>query len=479
MSLQDQAQKKLVAFVNAHRIIEAGDKIVVACSGGADSVALLYLLYSVRYTYKLSFLVVHINHQTRPGANEAEAQLVKDLCHKLNLALVIRKIAPEPGADFENRARELRFKELEMILKLYRFNKIALGHHKNDQAETVLMNLMRGAGLNGMAGIKPINGHVIHPLLDFERDELRALLGNQNIAWAEDQSNLDNSYRRNFVRNELLPKMQSEVHPKVVEKIARQAQISLEAETYFRNSTLKRLKKISLEQHPDRIVLDLPKLEKLSAIEQFYLLEAVYYGISGLCRDFFWHSFEEIRALYQAEGSKEITLKNDVLVRKIYQELQFYRSSSMPEIEPEEENQLIEEDRSRTVFMDKRFTFKHIKVLPSETNIDPKIVYLDTDKLDYPLVLRTRIPGDRFMPQGMEQFKKLKDFFIDEKVPKFDRDKVAILCDSHKILWVAGMRVDARAIPTGSSTRFLQVSLEDIHAKPNRAASRKKQGDNE
>lgn len=479
MSLAIPAKERFAQFLEDERIISKGDKIIVACSGGADSVALMYLLGLLRFDLKLSLLAVHIDHQTRPGANEAEAELVKEICRKLNVALVIRKIKPEPGSGFENRARDLRFSEFEHILRLYNFNKLALGHHKNDQAETVLMNLFRGAGVGGMGGIKPILGHVVHPLLCFRKKELTDLLSSQSIPWMEDASNSDIRLRRNYLRNEIIPLLEEKVHPAVVEKIALQAAISREAEAFFREQAKQRFKRLCIDQSPSRIVLKLKGLTNLSSIEQFYTLRRVYSLLSETEQDFYWHSFGDIRELYGEEGSKETMLQKGIRVERRYEELIFYTALDNL-ASPPPEPVIVEEDRSRVVWGNMRFSFKHIRVLPKHDEIDRHNIYLDADKVVFPLVIRSREEGDRFMPSGMQNFKKLKDFFIDEKVAKNERDRMALVCDSEKILWIAGMRMDQRALPGPQSTHYLQVHLESMDEKPNRAASRhKKQGENE
>jgi len=476
MSITDQAKQKLSRYIDRLDIIVPGDKILIACSGGADSIALLYLLTLIRYDYKLSLLAIHINHQSRPGANEAELELVKDHCREMNVPLVVRKIAPQPGAGFESRAREMRFHEFEQILKLYRFNKIALGHHKNDQAETVLMNLLRGAGINGMAGIKPVNNEIIHPLLTFAKGELLDLLREANLAWAEDISNQDNKYRRNYLRNDLIPRLQSEIHPEVIEKICQQAEISREAEAYLRLIAQKHLKKLLIDQSQTELRLSLDGLKKLNRMEQYYVLKLAYTAVSNIEQDFFWHNLAEIQALYDAEGSKYIRCQNGITVQKQYEQLIFSneeRARNVPS-----EPMLLEEDRARAVYLDYRFTFKNIKVLPGGRDHDKATIYIDQDKIVGALTIRTRQAGDRFMPSGMSHLKKLKDFFIDEKIPKYERDKIAIICDSEKIIWIAGLRQDQRSMPDESSVRYLQIAVEAVNEKPKRAASRsKKQGE--
>lgn len=474
----DKAVQKLVKYIKNEQLLEPGDKVILACSGGADSLALLMLFAQIRPAFKLSLLVLHFNHQTRGEANDREAALVRSYCQSLNIPLVVRKLGPFASSDFENQARIARFKEFDHIQKLYKFDKIALAHHKNDQAETVLLNLFRGSGISGMGGIKPLIGSIIHPLLGFSRAELREYLVQNNKTWEEDESNLDNSHRRNYLRNELFPLLEEHVSPAVVDRINLQASISRKADQLLKEKSLKHFKKLVLEQYNNKLVLDSVYLKKLKEIEQYYVLKRVYSSLTGRDQDFFWHSFESVMTLLDSGGSKQTVLQHDLNVYKQYDELIF----SLPETPGQEtkaEALILEEDRARAVFMDYRFSFKYIKVLPRDWAEDRHVVYLDSDKICFPITIRSRKPGDRFCPKGMTNSKKLKDFFIDEKVPKFDRDKIAVFTDTDKIIWIAGLRADQRVCPDETSTHFLQITAESIHEKPKRAASRiKKQGEN-
>jgi len=389
----------------------------------------------------------------------------------------VRKLGPFSPSDFENQARIARFREFDHIRKLYKFDKIALAHHRNDQAETVLMNLFRGAGISGMGGIKPQNAELIHPLLCFNRAELRSYLSSSGMRWSEDASNLDNSHRRNYLRNEIIPLLEENLAPGIVERIDLQARISRQADQLLKANSLKQFKKLVRDQSGSRIVLDSVRLAKLSEIEQYYVLKKAYSLLSGLDQDFFWHSFSGILALLSSEGSKQSILQHKIRVYKQYGELIF--SNAEAGTEPEEPQELVlEEDRNRAVFMDYRFSFKYLKVLPRNWKEDPFTVCLDADKISFPLTIRARRNGDRFCPTGMSTLKKVKDFFIDEKVPKFDRDKIAVFTDTEKIIWITGFRADQRVCPDGSSSHFLQITAESLHEKPKRAASRiKKQGE--
>ncbi|MDP2172289.1 MAG: tRNA lysidine(34) synthetase TilS [Candidatus Cloacimonadaceae bacterium] len=472
MRVLDLCLKKLHNYLREKQLVKAGDKVLIGISGGADSMAMAYLFSRVRSLMHITLLAVHINHQLRGEESDLDEDFVKGFCLDLNLPLIVRRIKLAGGGDLENRARVKRFEVFHQLLDIYRFDRIALAHHKNDQAETMLMNLMRGAGINGLAGIKPKSGAVVHPMLCFGKEEILELLSDELIPWREDSTNRDSSHRRNFIRGEILPLLSEKINPRLVENLAMQAEIFQAAEELLKARSIKHLKRINIEQGSGRLVLNILQLMALNSIERYYLLRLAYSSLSGNEADFFRHSYASIIALLDSKGSKELSLAHGVIVRKQYQELHLTLETG--DEKHDEEPLIVEEDRTRVVYLDHRFSFKHLRVLPRVGEYDKNVIVLDSDKISFPIQIRSRKPGDRFQPTGMTGFKKLKDFFIDEKVPKYERDNIPVFDDGEKIIWIAGYRVDQRACVDEHSSRFLQIVAEPVHEKPKRAASRKK-----
>lgn len=475
MSISTEILSRLEEHVIAGGLIASGDKLVLGISGGADSTALLYLITRLRYVYNLSLLAVHVNHQLRGEASDADEKTVKSLCVSFNVPLIIRKILLEPGADLENRARSARFEVFHNVLDNYRFHKIVLGHHKWDQAETMLLNLIRGAGLTGLSGIKPLQDRICHPLLIFSPEELKELLKEQNITWCEDETNRQNHFTRNRLRNELIPLIQKDFNPQFKERLVEEAKIISEADAYIKERALRKYKKVALDISKERVILSLPDIIKAPNIEQYYLMRFAYQALSNVELDFMSAHFKEIQGILGSEGSKYISLPRGIFVKKQYQELIFSTVARDVQANPAEEL-VIEAERSRAVHMDHRYSFKYIKVLPANfQELDRKHAIIDADKLCGNILIRSRRDGDRFIPLGMKDFKKLKDFFIDEKVPKYDRDLVPLFADGEKLFWICGHRIDNRVKVDESTTRYLMIVAEPLKQKPKRA-SRIKRG---
>lgn len=474
MSLLKEHLKRLEERLSRDELVKNGDKLLLAISAGADSTAMLYLFSRLRFTNDLSLLAVHINHQLRDEESDKDESHVRELCLKLNIPLIIRKIKLQGEHDWENRARDKRKEIFNQVLAVYKFDLVVLAHHKWDVAETFLLNIFRGAGLSGMASIRPKNEQYIHPLLDFEPQELKALLREEGISWREDESNQDFRFTRNRVRHQLMPSLEEHYNPLVQEKLAESAAIIEKAEAYILKKAMGKFKKVCIESSAKRVLLSLPQLMKLEELERYYIIREAYNLICGTTQDFFQSHIRELNKLFESEGSKYISLPNGVFAIRRYQELLFI--DDLTEIMASEAGELtIDSDRARAVFLDHRFQFKYLKVLPEDVNaLGNMTVIIDADKVIGKIKIRQRKDGDRFIPLGMKNLKKLKDFFIDEKVAKYDRDLIPIFEDEEKIIWVCGFRIDDRVRYEQSSSRYLMISAESMLEKSNRAASRKK-----
>lgn len=475
MTELDKLLKRFWQYSQTHCLISDNDKIVVAYSGGTDSTAMLYLLWKLRFMHGLTLLAVHINHQLRGEEANRDEDFAKEFCLGINVPIIVRKLVFTSRSDLENQARIKRFEALNQILKMYRFDKIALAHQMNDQAETILMNLFRGCGLNGMAGIRTKVGTVIHPMLCFGAVDVHQILKIAGIEARQDSTNALPIYNRNRVRHEIIPKITEHFNPAFIERATQQSSIFRLADTYVREKAAGLLKKIIIEHLPEGSILDISKLKSLHEIESYYCLKHIFAMAAGTNNDFFMNTYSEIIRIMHSDGSKEKILSHQVLIRKQYEELMIINTRGI-ELEERPEPLVIEEDRTRAVYQNFRFTFKHLKVIPKEADgahVIPTVI-IDAEKIRFPFSIRTRVAGDRFVPIGMQHSKKLKEFFIDEKVAVFERDKVPIMDDGEKIFWVVPFRISDLVKRDESSSRFLQITAEHIDTGRKRQAARKK-----
>ncbi|MBT4576519.1 MAG: tRNA lysidine(34) synthetase TilS [Candidatus Cloacimonetes bacterium] len=456
-----------------HKLFKSGEKILVGFSGGADSTALLLALWHLKSKYGYSLLAAHVNYDLRGEDSKLDEQYARKFCFDRNISIVVKNITIDSTSNVENHAREVRFKYFNNLRKLYKIQKIVLGHNREDQAETLLFRMFRGSGYTGIKGISPITDDVVHPLLSFSRKDIISYLELEGIKWREDLSNKDNTYSRNKIRNQMIPWIQEHLNPNVVTKLYETAEIFSETDDILESLAKRRFLKAQIKHSKDECRLSTKIIKKTRSVLRYYVYKEAYSRINGNSKDFYHNNFIEIENLLTSDGSKQIYLPNNVYVFKEYDELIFTNIdfSKSENIENEKE---ITSLRNRSTFEDYRIIMKKLKKMPTKRNLfeDKDIAYLDLDKTSFPITIRHRKPGDRFHPLGMQHNKKLKDFLIDEKIPKFDRDKVLIFCDKEKIIWLAGYRIDDRVVTSEQTQNILQISIEKMATKKMRAAER-------
>lgn len=468
---------KFESFIQQHKLIRKGDKVLVGFSGGADSTALALALWHLRSKLNFSLLAAHVNYQLRSEDSQQDEEFVKAFCFDRNISLVIKRCSIESDSNLEDTAREIRFTYFNQLLKSYKLNKMALGHNISDQAETIIFRLFRGSGYTGLKGITPSDGFLIHPLLGFSREEITDYLRAEGCSWREDKTNDEIKFNRNKIRHELLPWVSENLNANVVEKLYQTGEIFYQTDQILREQAQRRIRHARLRTSKEDFRFSLPILKKTMPVLRFYIYKELYSLLAGTEKDFYHSHFEEIEAILDADGSRKINLPRRVVVFKEYDELIFSSKIAKKKVDVNNTRE-ITSLRTRVAFEDFRIIFAKMKKMPPKRYPfeDNFTTYLDLDKIKFPIIIRHRQPGDRFYPLGMENPKKLKDFFIDEKISKYERDKILLFSDSEKILWVAGYRVDNRVAISSKTNNILKVRLEKIAQKKARPAERLKKG---
>ncbi len=463
--------KKLSEFIKTYALISPRDKIVVGFSGGADSMALLYSLWELSSELQFFIIAAHVNYNLRGEDSQKDEQFVREVCATLNIPLLVKQANIEGDRSIELKAREIRKDFFNKIVKLYKANSIALGHNANDQAETILLNLFRGAGTNGLKGILPKNDIIIHPLIEFSRKEIEEYLSLNNLNYRIDKSNYENIYSRNKIRNILMPFVLENINPKFVEKTINTARVLRESETVISVYANRLFKSVVLERNDSKIVLSLTKLEKYLPVIRFYFYKKIHTEFTGSDRDFFQYHFEEIEKLLKSDGCKQKSFPSNITVFKEYNKLTFQKTSTIVPINTDNKR-TIDKIRARIKFENYRLYFKKLKKIDETDRRNKGVIFMDLDKIKFPITFRHRKNGDKFIPRGHIHPKKLKEFFIDKKISKFERDKILVMEDSEKILWIAGYEIDNRVAVTKDTSNFLMIRLEYIKHPKKRMAER-------
>lgn len=469
---------KVKMCIDKYGMIASGDIVIVGVSGGPDSLTLLYSLYYLREELDIDIVVAHLNHMIRGEEADREAVFVEYHAKRLGLPCTVKKVdvpgyMRKKGLSPQVAAREVRYRFFESELKKNSANKIALGHTANDQAETVLMRMMRGSGMKGLTGIPPIrDGMIIRPIIEMTRREIEDFLSVKGIEYVNDPSNLDFHYLRNKIRGDLIPVLAKDYNPKIIEILRNSAEILKDDEDYLSGYCKDIFHNLLIEEKDGIVVLDASGLRDLHVALQRRVLRKGLEVLKGDLRRISGRHISDILRLVKMKTSNRyLDLPGNITVRYIYNRLYLsshgYVQFLIHQYPGYGESIHVSEEAltipGATSIPNLNFKFdteiRDINDVDLDFNNNLKAL-LDYEKTGGSLWIRTRRAGDRFHPFGMSGSKKLKDFFIDERVPEEERDRILLLVSDNKIIWVVGMRVSEDVRLTDETKKVLIIDVE-------------------
>lgn len=450
--MADALSSHMLDTIYRHGMLAAGDRVLVAVSGGPDSMALLHLLHEVRENMGVELVVAHFDHGLRPQSQD-DVQFVKEAAETLGLAFETERaeLSGEPG-NVQSIARDARYGFLERVAKDLGRNRVATGHNMDDQAETYLMRDIRGSGTSGLKGIPPVRGMYIRPLIETRREDITAYLGDRGIKYLTDPTNLKTVYLRNRVRLELLPIIE-DINPNAVETLSRSADIARVEDNFLNGISAAALDDATLGKSETSLSLDTAKLVSMHpAIRRRVIRSAIEHVKGNTLAVTYSHTLDAERLMLKGGTGKGIDLPGGVRLDIVYDTAVF----SVPaeptpyryELKVPGRTELPEPGVTITVECSGLRTGR------------PNEAVIDRDRLYGPLVARSRMPGDRFRPAGLGGTVKLKDFFINEKLPRRERDTIPVIVAGNDIVWVAGLRVDERFAAGTETKNPLRLVLE-------------------
>ena len=426
--------------------------LLVAVSGGIDSVVLVHLLHQSGF----SFSIAHCNFQLRREESERDEAFVKTLAAQYDKLLFIQKFDTENYAaqyklSTQEAARKLRYDWFAEIVNSQRsavdgrqsaIDLIATAHHANDNIETLLINFFRGTGISGLHGILPRQNNIIRPLLFAKREDVEAYANDNHLQWVEDSSNASDKYTRNFFRHHLLP-LVKEVFINAEDNLLQNIQRFSEAGILY-NQAVELHKKKLVEQKGNEVNIPVLKLQKTEP-----LLTIIWEIIKGF--NFTSSQVADIKNLLTAENGKYVASSSHRVIRNrawlIIAPLQTEEAKHI----------LIEENDGKIVYEEGKIVLYKLTTDNYQLSTDKNIATLDAKYIQYPLLLRRWKPGDYFYPLGMTKKKKLSKFFIDGKLSKTAKEKVWVVEMNKKIIWVIGYRIDDRFKITGSTKEIMMI----------------------
>ncbi len=456
--------KKVQNTIEKYHLLQKGDTVVVALSGGADSCALLWCLVRLSGQFGLKLITAHFNHGLRQEQSDEDEVFCRSLAQKLDVDFLTRKM-PDPlvprGVSPEDYFRRERYRFLDSVAADCGANKIALGHHLQDQAETVLLNILRGSGLDGLKGFLPIrDGKYIRPLIEVTRPDITATLQDAGIDFRTDSSNSSPVYLRNRLRGELIPLLQKKYNPGIEQNLARMAEIVRRDDEWIGGHVDAILKSPRIQYCENRVTFSAEYFKSLHETLRFRLVKAL---LENLAPEGGGFSFSHIQAVVDLATNRStgkiITLPHRLRAQKEYDFVILDRKA---------EERAADYKYPLTVpgtvdVKERNIQLSTKRGVPEDINFNSvDRVFFDEDKIKKPLLIRNRRKGDWFEPLGTRGSQKIKKLFIDRKVPKAERESIALIADENSIIWIENMHISERVKVTHDTNNVLILEIRPL-----------------
>ena len=486
-------QKKIENFMEEHHMVKRGECILAAVSGGADSLCLLLILLLLRQAGKIRLCAVHVEHGIRGADSQKDARFVENFCKEQGVPIKVFHCRAEEYArahklTVEEGARVLRYSFFAQAAEEFGADKIAVAHNQNDCAETMLFHLVRGTGLKGMSGILPVRGRIIRPLLCAQRKEIEAYLAGRNQEFCQDKTNEELDYSRNKLRRQVFPVL-NEVNSQAVTHMCQAAALAAQAWELAEDLSRKAAEQYVCRKERGLVILEGILEEK--PLLQTTLLRQALEETAESSQDISGLHVKKLQELFEKQPGRQLDLPYGVKAERIYEGILLEKQAAPkehsryqpPGVYPAEERSgekppgaLPAEEHSRHQPPGVQLAPEGILEIPShgceirtrilenpfQNEEIPKKMYtkwLDYDRIKGILQLRARREGDFLVicPDGKR--KKLKNYFIDEKIPRQERDGILLLADETHVLWAIGYRISEDVKVTKDTRRVLEIQV--------------------
>lgn len=442
-------EERVIKNVYKHKLIKENDNIILGLSGGPDSMVLLHILLYVRERISFNLVVAHINHGVRGEEALKDEKFTEKVAKELGLDFFSTKadmvgLAKEKNISEEEAGREIRYGFFRELIKELGHGKIAVAHNRNDQAETLLMRIMRGTGIDGLAGMSFKSDDIIRPILDINRWEIEKYVEDNSIETVVDKTNLETIYSRNKVRLELIPYIKENFNPNIIDTLFRLSENAKLDSSFLEECSGKVYKSISKEKSASVVMKSDLFMEEDKAVKNRIIRKAIYNLIHTLQGIEEVHISSVVDLFNKGETGKRIDLPNNLLAKVSYNNLIIEKNinEDMAEVCENKEETILQIGQN---YLEEYNLEINLKIIDRKyinfKNVSSNVKFFDYDIMNEEIWIRTRNPGDRFAPIGMKGRKKIKDYFIDEKIPRDLRDEIPLLMCGENIIWVIGYRM--------------------------------------
>ncbi|NLX23731.1 MAG: tRNA lysidine(34) synthetase TilS [Phycisphaerae bacterium] len=483
---QNDLQGRFLATLRDELRIEPDKPVLIGVSGGPDSVALLHLFcwLNQQPDWRVPLRVAHLNHQLRGTDADEDARFVADLCDSLRIPCDIGTAdvttrARQAGLSNEHAGRQCRFEFFERLCLKHAIHTVALAHHADDNAETILHRIIRGTGIRGLAGIRPTRKlredseiRVIRPLLAIRRTHIEAYLKECGLTFRTDASNHSPTYTRNRLRHDVLPLLRERFNPQIEDALLRLAEQARDIDAYLAETGERAINTLIVEHDDHQLVLHCPPLLRKPRVIQTQLIRKAILLMGSPEGELTYAHLNAVADLAAGQdGSKSLDLPAGLRVSRRYSQLVLERATAAPGTDLRCDDIRVStagttplpgfnlEITVQLLAADDRLIDNHI-AHQAERGQFVYEEWIDADAVHPPLIARSRRAGDRFFPLGMTGMKKISDFLIDEKVQAARRDRIVLLCDQLGPIWVVPLRLDERVRLTRATRQILRLSAK-------------------
>lgn len=463
-------EKKVIQYIEEQRILEAGDHVLIGVSGGADSLALLYFLDKFAEQFQISIGVAHLHHGLRGQAADADEDFVKTFCQERNIPFFsrqrnIQEISQTEKISVEEAGRKERYGFFSIIAESHGYNRIAMGHHINDQAETMLMRLIRGTGVKGVSGIKSSRDNIfIRPFLCLEKKEILNYCEIHKLAFRTDATNFQRDYTRNKIRLDIMP-MILEINPRAEVHFNEFTKIASEYEAFF-EKYVDQIQDRILALKNNRVVIDRDLWLREEPIVQKEILRRSIFKFKGSLKEIEYNHITAFYSLLKSDKTIwELHFPHDIrIIRRYDRVMVAEKQKAVASIIPPKRilpNKTYLFSKERLILETKFVTrdeFRKKSCFFSKETENHSEKYFDYDKIKDILVLRSRQSGDYFYPTGLAGKKSIKKYYIDKKIDRNQRDKIPLLVTEAEVLWILGYAINQRFLADEDTKNIIRVT---------------------